>query len=190
MKKSKRVAPETSESLDVLNVSMDSRQTVKTDRSKATMRSSATEENDDVGKEQSDKDIYQLEKSWREKSPQQHDVGFWRWLLTPAPAPPKRWERCARCSCRQQQQICRPSSCNDLGCCRSRRIEISEWIRQMRKSGVIRALLSESTLYKIKATSRLKYHGERDDEGRKDGRGVAKWPDPPCKCSCCPAAVI
>lgn len=50
----------------------------------------------------------------------------------------------------------------------------------MRKAGVIRMLLSESTLYKLKAATRLKYHGERDDEGRKDGRGVAKWPDPPC----------
>lgn len=94
MKKSRRVAPEASDSLDVLNVSVESRQTINTDKSKNTIKSSASEENVDLEKEKSDKlDLYQLEKSWREKSPQQNDIGFWRWLLTPAPPPPKRWER-------------------------------------------------------------------------------------------------
>lgn len=54
---------------------------------------------------------------------------------------------------------------------RSREDAIKKWIADKRKYNIVRGLFSEAALYKMKASTRLTYHGERDDDKRKDGRG-------------------
>eukprot|EP00291_Cryptomonas_curvata_P014417 CAMPEP_0172152176 /NCGR_PEP_ID=MMETSP1050-20130122/681_1 /TAXON_ID=233186 /ORGANISM="Cryptomonas curvata, Strain CCAP979/52" /LENGTH=453 /DNA_ID=CAMNT_0012820447 /DNA_START=26 /DNA_END=1384 /DNA_ORIENTATION=- len=78
-----------------------------------------------------------------------------QWLLKPPKHPPKPWET-------------------------YRRDEIVSYIEDTRKGLVcISFLVPESLLYWMQRRRRLKYFGEKNSKGLRDGRGIAFWPDPP-----------
>ena len=105
--------------------------------------------------EPDDVDLFQLRQQMQThtKKPAKPQ-GWWEWLLSKRPPPPLPWEQ-------------------------AREARIKQWIYEKRKYPAVRALLSEASLYALKADTGLKYHGERDEEKRRDGRGACKWPDPP-----------
>lgn len=88
----------------------------------------------------------QMQKARGSEAATKKEQSWYEWLLKPRPPPPLPWERC-----REQS--------------------IKMWITDKRKYTIIRGLFSEAALYKMKASTRMAYHGERDDEKRKDGRG-------------------
>ncbi len=78
-----------------------------------------------------------------------------QWLLRPQKHPPKPWET-------------------------NRRDEIVTYIEDTRKGLVcISFLVPESVLYWMNRRRRLRYFGEKNSKGLRDGRGIAFWPDPP-----------
>ena len=101
-----------------------------------------------------DLDLFQFHKTKHETKKDELPQGWWEWLLAKRPPPPHPWERC-------------------------REVEIKQWIADKRKYAIVRGFVSEATLYTFRANTRLKYHGERDSDGCRDGRGACKWPDPP-----------
>ena len=70
---------------------------------------------------------------------------LWEWLLAKREPPPLPWEQ-------------------------TREHEIKKWIAEKRKYSIVRMLFSEDTLYNFVTSSRLRYFGDRDEDGKKDGR--------------------
>ena len=115
----------------------------------AASRSNSPRENDT----NEDLDLHQLH-STKHETKSDGAQGWLEWLLMKLPPPPLPWER-------------------------SREVDVKQWIQAKRRYAIVRGLLSEATLYKVKSRSRVSYHGERDADGLKDGRGACSWPDPP-----------
>ena len=76
-----------------------------------------------------------------------------RWLFKGESAPPKEWKT-------------------------YRREEIQNYISSKREIFIGR-IFSEGLYYKSVQRKKIRYWGDYDGKGRRDGRGICWWPDPP-----------
>jgi hypothetical protein len=93
----------------------------------------------------SELDLYQLQKTKNETEKEGDPQSLWEWLLAKREPPPLPWEQ-------------------------TREYEIKKWIADKRKYSIVRMLFSEDNLYNFVTCARLRYFGDRDEDGKKDGR--------------------